>query len=143
MHTIYRICKQFKEHKHMETVTKTVWLVGKKLQNQDIKSNLETEGYVVRGFHTEEFSLTDDQPDLVIFSEAELKGFEILVRLRNFYPATTIMSVPEAQIEKMIAKAPEKGDPTNKVPETGHNDFQESVNRLIDSIRKIEDQDEE
>jgi hypothetical protein len=127
----------------METVTKTVWLVGKKLQNQDIKSNLEMEGYVVRGFHTEEFSLTDDQPDLVIFSEAELKGFEILVRLRNFYPATTIMSVPEAQIEKMIARAPEKGNPTNKVPESGPNDFQESVNRLINSIRKIEDEDEE
>lgn len=127
----------------MELLTKTVWLVGKKLQNQDIKENLEMEGYVVRGFHTGEFSLIDDQPDLVIFSEAELKGFEILVKLRNFYPGTTIMSVPEAQIEKMIEKAPEKNARANKVPETGQDDFQESVNRLIDSIRKIEDADEE
>ncbi|MBT1685640.1 hypothetical protein [Dawidia soli] len=127
----------------METVTKTVWLVGKKLQNQDIKSNLEMEGYVVRGFHTEEFSLTDDQPDLIIFSEAEIKGFEILVRLRNFYPGATVMSVPEAQIDRMIERAPEKGGPANKVPETGVNDFQDSVNRLIDSLLKIEDEDKE
>ncbi|MCD9014477.1 hypothetical protein [Parachryseolinea silvisoli] len=127
----------------METVTKTVWLVGKKLQNQDIQENLEMEGYVVRGFHDDKFSLTDDQPDLVIFSEAEIKGFEILVKLRNFYPATTIMSVPEAQIEKMIQKAPERGQATNKVPESGPDDFQESVNRLIDSILKIEDDNEE
>jgi hypothetical protein len=127
----------------METVTKTVWLVGKKLQNQDIKENLEMEGYVVRGFHEDKFSLTDDQPDLVIFSEAEIKAFEILVRLRNFYPATTIMSVPEAQIEKMIQKAPEKGRDANKVPESAPDDFQESVNRLIDSILKIKDDNEE
>lgn len=127
----------------METATKTVWLVGSKLQNQDIKSNLESEGYEVRGFHSGEFSLTDDQPDLVIFSEAEIKGFEILVRLRNFYPAATIMSVPEAQIEKMIQTASEKDGPLNKVPETSANDFQDSVNRLIDSILKIEDEDKE
>jgi hypothetical protein len=127
----------------METVTKTVWLVGKKLQNQDIKENLEMEGYVVRGFHEDKFSLADDQPDLVIFSEAEIKGFEILVKLRNFYPATTIMSVPEAQIEKMIQKAPERGRDANKVPESAPDDFQESVNRLIDSILKIEDDSEE
>ena len=121
----------------MEAAPKTVWLVGKKLQDEEIKNNLELEGYTVRSFYPGKFSLIDDQPNLVIFSEAELKGFEILVKLRNFYPGTTIMSLPEAQIEKMIQRAPEKSH--ERVPKSAQeDDFQTSVNRLISSLQKIE-----
>jgi hypothetical protein len=110
----------------MTTQVKVAWIIGTNPVNQQ---KIKERGYSIRLFKNT-FQLTnsfDEYPDLIIFSEAEIDDFTILTTIRDFFPGVVVLSLPPEPVEV-------KSHVQVLKP------LAEPMDRLIDAIRKIEDQ---
>ena len=107
---------------------KVAWIIGQNPVNQQ---KIRERGYAIRQFQNiGELQMSfDEQPDLIIFSEAEIKDFSILIKIRDFFPGVIVLSLPPEPVETaVIAKHEFEGDTT----------LAQSMDRLVTAIRKIE-----
>lgn len=105
---------------------KVAWIVGKIPINRQM---IRSRGYDIREFgqRTDSRQYVDDQPDLIIFSEAGVTDVSIFFKMKYFYPDTIILTVPDL---------PRKSPPQkSSQPEEGN---ALSISRLLNAIRKIE-----
>jgi len=115
--------KQFFEH--MLDV-KVAWIIGQNPVNQQ---KIKERGYSIRLFKSSRQVINsfDEYPDLIIFSEAEIQDFTILFKIREFFPGVVILSLPPEPVEVKTTVQVLKP-------------LAESMDRLIDAIRKIEEE---
>lgn len=108
-------------------VEKVAWIIG---QNPVDQNKIRQRGYAIREFKTgSDFNSVDDQPDLIIFSESDIKDFTILSHIRSFYPEVIVLSLPPDPIEN---------EDTVSQPAHVNRTLEESIGRLLNAIRKIE-----
>jgi hypothetical protein len=110
----------------MTTEVKVAWIIGQNPVNQQ---KIKERGYAIRLFKSTR-QLTnsfDEHPDLIIFSEAEIKDFTILFKIRDFFPGVIILSLPPEPVE--VKSTVQVLKP-----------LAESMDRLVDAIRRIEDE---
>lgn len=105
---------------------KVAWIVGKIPINRQM---IRSRGYDIREFgqRTDSRQYVDDQPDLIIFSEAGVTDVSIFFKMKYFYPDTIILTVPDL---------PRKSPPQKSSQQEGGNAL--SISRLLNAIRKIE-----
>lgn len=105
---------------------KVAWIIGQNPVNQQ---KIKERGYSIRLFKSTRQMMNsfDEYPDLIIFSEAEIKDFTILFKIREFFPGVVILSLPPEPVE--VKSTVQVLKP-----------LAESMDRLIDAIRKIEDE---
>jgi hypothetical protein len=106
---------------------KVAWIIGQNPVNQE---KIRQRGYAIREFKLKSdlVHAMDDQPDLVIFSEANIKDFTILSHIRKFFPDVIVLSLPPQPVEREELFA-ETAEMTT---------LEESIGRLLKAIRKIE-----
>lgn len=108
---------------------KVAWIIGDiPVDRQMIRSR----GYDIREFdqRTDPQQYVDDQPDLIIFSEAGVTDVSIFFKMKYFYPNAIILTVPDP------SPLPRKSPPQKTGPSEGGNAL--SISRLLTAIRKIE-----
>jgi hypothetical protein len=109
---------------------RVAWIIGQNPVNQD---KIRDRGYVIREFksYSELLHEMDDQPDLIIFSESDIKDFTILSLIRDFYPEVIVLSLPPqpVEIEEEVVRPTHVNRP-----------LQESMGRLLNAIKKIEEE---
>ncbi|RAV98660.1 SGNH/GDSL hydrolase family protein [Pseudochryseolinea flava] len=105
---------------------KVAWIIG---TNPVSQRRIRERGYKIRLFKSDRQMMNsfDEYPDLIIFSEAEIKDFTILFKIREFFPGVVILSLPPEPVE--VKSTVQVLKP-----------LAESMDRLIDAIRKIEDE---
>jgi hypothetical protein len=108
--------------------TKVAWIIGKNPVNQQ---KIRERGYEVRQFQNvaQLQQGFDEQPDLIIFSEADIKDFSILSKIRDFFPGVVVLSLPPEPTEVVEMVTKHESDST----------LAQSMDRLVSAIRKIED----
>lgn len=106
---------------------KVAWVIG---QNPVDKFKIRQRGYAIREFKLKRdlVHAIDEQPDLVIFSEADIKDFSILSHIRKFFPDVIVLSLPPQPVEHETFFA-DAAEITL---------LEESMTRLLKAIRKIE-----
>ena len=116
-----------KNHLFMEMLdVKVAWIIGQNPVNQQ---KIKERGYSIRLFKStrQMTNSFDEYPDLIILSEAEIQDFTILYKIREFFPGVVILSLPPEPVEVKTTVQVLKP-------------LAESMDRLIDAIRKIEDE---
>jgi len=108
--------------------SKVAWIIGKNPVNQQ---KIKERGYEVRQFQNvaQLQQSFDEQPDLIIFSEADIKDFSILSKIRDFFPGVVVLSLPPEPVEVVEMVTKQASDST----------LAQSMDRLVSAIRKIED----
>jgi hypothetical protein len=108
---------------------KVAWIIG---QNSVDQQRIRERGYTIKEFPkvSQLHQSFDEQPDLIIFSEADIKDFTILTRIRDFFPSVIILSMPPMPAE--TAEIIHERD-------AEESEFAQSMGRLLNAIRKIED----
>jgi hypothetical protein len=109
-------------------VEKVAWVIGRNPVNQE---KIRERGYAIREFKLRsglQWDL-DEQPDLIIFSESDIKDFTILSQIRDFFPDVIVLSLPKiAEQEEFIT------EPRHYSP------LEESMGRLLSAIQRIENE---
>jgi hypothetical protein len=109
-------------------VEKVAWIIGQNPVNQD---KIRERGYSIREFKTKGSlrCAMDEQPDLIIFSEADIQEFTILSQIRDFYPEVIVLSLPPQPVEREEVMAQ---------PIRTNSPLEESMGRLLSAIKRIE-----
>ncbi|HEY3402976.1 MAG TPA: hypothetical protein VGK59_06300 [Ohtaekwangia sp.] len=106
----------------MNAFGKTAWLIGT-LEDSDVMESLVEKGYALKKFRADEspaISFSDDQPDMIIFSEDCLHKDSLFFTITKFFPNTLAVSIGSTQ--------PQPTDDTA---------LEASMDRLIESLRSI------
>src|SRR5688572_19436126 len=106
----------------MNMCGKTAWFIGS-LENEEVEESLAEKGYVIKKFKSDKssvLSLSDDQPDMIIFSEDCMHKDSLFFTITKFFPNTLVVSIGSTQPQP-----------------TDHAALEASMDRLIESLRGI------
>jgi hypothetical protein len=109
-------------------VEKVAWVIGQNPVNQE---KIRERGYAIREFKLKsrlQWDL-DEQPDLIIFSESDIKDFVILSQIRDFFPEVIVLSLPKLAEQEVFITEPRYYSP-----------LEESMGRLLSAIHRIENE---